>query len=422
MKVPYEFWLAFKFLKISIFNKNKNFISFISFISSLGIALGVASLIIVISIMNGFEKEVRNRMLSFLPHIEVYVKEVNAIDFINSWKGIFDKYIKDINNIKSGTPFVSSQAIIMKNKILNGVLINGIDIQDKNNISDITNYMIHGKIQDLIHGKYNIVIGKNLANAIDANIGDSIYLISSNSFSHIIGFTPNIKKFNITGIFDSGYYEYDMNMVIINILDAINIAGESSLYGIKLKTDNMYIAPLISKKINSILPNFMLAIDWSQTNKNWFSAIQTEKKIMFIILMIIVLIAVFNLLSSLVMTVNDKEKDIAILRTFGAQAINISYIFVIQGLIISIIGITLGSILGILITTNLDIIFIFLENIIGFNPMPKEIYLLDKIPYDIRIIDIFKIICLTLVMSFLATIYPSMQASKTQPAHILRNN
>lgn len=425
MKIPYEFWFAMKFSRIYCnnrkFNRDNHFISFVTLMSSLGIALGVASLIIVLSVMNGFQKEVRERMLSMLPHIELYIKDYTSTNILHNWEEIFNLSSKSVNNINAGSPFVSSQAVLMKEKSLNGVQVKGIDFIHENEVSNISKYMLKGSLENIQENTFNIIIGSDLANNINAQIGDSIYLISPSATFNSFGFIPNIKKFNIIGIFASGYYEYDIGMVFINIKDAIKIFDNSAMCGIRLKISDMNLAPMISQELNDSLPDNILSIDWSLTHKNWFSAIQTEKKMMFLILMIIIIIAIFNLSTSLIMTVKDKEKDIAILKTFGINSINVAFIFILQGIIISIIGIIIGVLFGLIITLNLDSILFFIERIIGFSLMPKDVYLLDKLPYNIQIEDIVVIIFVTFFSSILATIYPSLKASRTEPAKILRN-
>ncbi len=412
----FEWVLALKFTRNSQSKKDK-FVSFIAALSMVGIALGVASLIIVISVMNGFQKEVRDKMLSVLSHIEI-----SAIDNNQNWRNISqqlnaDKYLQ--NKIKGVAPFTQGQAMLILNNIMLGAAIRGIDPQLENNVSDINKNLTPNNIQ-LQENSFNILIGKPLANYLNVNIGNSLTLAVPNNVASPLGITPRLKNVKIVGFFDTGHYEFDSSMLVMNIKDTQKLFMLDGLNQIRVKLYDMHQAPQIAQYIEKKFPQ-LNAKDWGQQNKTWFSAVQTEKRMMFLILSILVAVASFNLLSTLVMSVKDKQGNIAIMRTFGASSSSIKKIFIYQGLIIGIIGTLLGLIFGCLVAYNVGSIVDFLEQLFNTKFLPQSIYLISSMPSDPRIFDIGIITISSIVMTILATIYPAHRASNLYPAQVLRH-
>ncbi|WBF65824.1 MAG: ABC transporter permease [Candidatus Kinetoplastibacterium crithidii] len=418
--MPYEVWLAIKYSGLLNFKNKKNkIISFITTTSILGIAIGVAALIVILSVMNGFQKEVRNRMLDIIPHMEISVPGVDYNTFMSSYKK-FKSLIDKDSNIESSASFSLSQAIIIKDSNIVGVQIQGIDT-DFINVYRLDKNLFCGDLKSLKDNKFGVIIGLELSKLINANIGDSIAILAPNASSNIIGFTPSLKQFIVQGIFSSGYYEYDANMAFININDANNFFLNNTKNGIRFCVKDIYSTHISIKNIRSILPDYFSVEDWSNTNKFWFNAVQTEKRMMFLILSVVIAIASFNLFSSLTMLVSEKKYDIAIMRTFGVSHINISLIFLLTGLIIGLVGTIIGVISGIIMTHNIDLIVRLLEKIFMVNFFPVDLYVIGKLPYYINYFDILNIAIVSISLSLIATIYPSIKSSKYIPARVLNN-
>ncbi len=426
----FEWQLALKFTRRSQSKKDK-FVSFIAALSMLGIALGVAALIIVLSVMNGFQKEVRDRMLSVLSHIELTSFEPST-----NWQDI-SKNLQTSNiakNIQGIAPFAQGQAMLLHNGNMYGIGIRGIDPNSESSVSNImqsvrqktestqlNEFMPPQKIAEHMQaGSFNILIGKPLAEHLNVIIGDKITLAVANTNVTPLGVTPRLKSVHIAGILDTGHYEFDSSLIIMHFQDAKTLLMLDDISGMRIKLKNMFDAPLIARQIQSIFPN-LIAKDWGQQNKTWFSAVKTEKRMMFIILSLMIAVASFNLVSTLVMSVKDKQGNIAIMRTFGAAASSIKKIFIYQGLIIGIGGTLLGLIFGCLIAYNVGFLVSFIENIFNTKFLPESIYLISSMPSDPRLSDISIITIGSMAMTVLATIYPSHRASRLYPADVLRH-
>ncbi|MBW0454392.1 MAG: ABC transporter permease [Candidatus Kinetoplastibacterium crithidii] len=418
--IPYEVWLAIKYSGLLNFKNKKNkIISFITITSICGIAIGVAALIVILSVMNGFQKEVRDRMLDIIPHMEVFIPGVDYNTFINSYKK-FKPLVDQDSNIESSASFSLSQAIVLKGSNIIGVQIQGIET-DFINVYKLDKNLFCGDIKNLKDNEFGVIIGLELSKFMNVSIGDSITVLAPNASSNIIDFSPCLKHFVVQGIFSSGYYDYDANMVFININDANNFFLNSMKNGIRFCVKDVHSTPISVKNIRNILPDYFSVEDWSNTNKFWFNAVQTEKRMMFLILSVIIAIASFNLFSSLTMLVSEKKYDIAIMRTFGVSYINISLIFLLTGLIIGFVGTIIGVISGIIITYNIDLIVCLIEKIFMVNFFPVESYIIGTLPYNINYLDILNIAIVSISLSFIATIYPSIKASKYMPARVLNN-
>ena len=386
-----------------------------------GIGLGVAALIIVLSVMNGFQKEVRDRMLSVLPHIELYAPRMAPEQVLGQWREIAGMAERN-PEIKGAAPFVAAQAMIVRGEVLNGVQIRGIDPQLEAAVSDVAGQMIAGKLDALAPGSYAIVLGNQLASALGVVTGDTVLVLAPQGSISPAGFAPRMRQFTVAGIYSSGYYEYDASLAFINYEDGAKVFRDSGAGGVRLRIADMQRAPLVAMELGSVLPPFVRAQDWTQNNRTWFAAVQTEKRMMFLILALIVAVAAFNLLSSLVMAVKDKRSDIAILRTLGATPREIARIFLVQGSLIGVVGTLLGVGLGAVVAYNIDIIVPFIERLLGVQFLPQQIYFISELPSNPQITDIAVVAATSLVLSLLATLYPSWRASSLQPAQVLRHD
>jgi lipoprotein-releasing system permease protein len=425
MKLPYELWIGARYAGLSSLRGRKGrrdrFVSFVAATSMAGIALGVAALIVVLSVMNGFQKEVRDRMLSVLPHIEVYVSGGDPERILSQWKTIAEDALRS-PSVKAAAPFVSAQGMLMHGQELRGVQVRGIDPATESGVSEVGRQMIAGKLSDLKAGGFGIVLGQELADLMGIRIGQTVMMLAPQANVGPAGVTPRMRQFTLVGVFRSGHYEYDSSLAFVDVTDASKLFRESGSAGVRLRVDDMYRAPEIARSLIPLLPSNVLIGDWSRNNRTWFAAVQTEKRMMFLILALIVAVAAFNLLSSLVMAVKDKQSDIAILRSFGATPGEIARIFLVQGALIGVIGTLLGVTGGMAIAFNIDVIVPAIERVLGTQFLPREVYFISSLPSDPRMADILTIGVTSLIMSLVATLYPSWRASRLQPAQVLRHD
>ena len=390
--------------------------SFISGISVASIALGVMALIIVLSVMNGFQKEVRDRMLSVLSHAEVY----NLAGSVGNWQDTLGTLKVAESRIVAGAPFVSGQALLSAGAGVQGAMVRGIDPAAEPSVSEIPSAVRMGSVDNLKAGSFGIILGRDLARQLRVGPGDKVTLIVSKGNVTPAGFVPRMKQMTVMGLVDSGHYEFDSTLCVINVKDAATLFRTGGATGIRLKLSDMNEAPAVVRSIRQHLPSGWYATDWTMQNRTWFAAVQVEKTMMSIILFLIVLVGAFGLVSTLVMTVTEKQSDIAILRTLGASPGSIMRIFMIQGSIVGFTGVAVGVSLGLLIACNLDVIVPFIEGILGVEFLPKEIYFISSMPSDPRASDIVPIAVLSFAMSLIATLYPSWRAARTRPAEALR--
>ncbi len=386
-----------------------------------GIALGVAALIVVLSVMNGFQKEVRDRMLSVLPHIELFVPGADPASVLAKWTEIADAALKS-PSVLAAAPFVAAQGMLLRGQVLRGVQVRGIDPAAEKSVSDVAGQMVTGSLADLHPGDFGIVLGQDLADALGVHRGDPVMMLAPQANVSPVGFTPRMRQFTVVGTFRSGHYEYDSSLAFTDVTDAAKLFRDGSMAGVRLRVDDMGRAPEIAQSLTPLLPPRVLAADWSRNNRTWFAAVQTEKRMMFLILALIVAVAAFNLLSSLVMAVKDKQSDIAILRTFGSTPAEIARIFLVQGALIGVVGTLLGVGLGAAIAYNIDVLVPGLEHLFGVKFLPREVYFISALPSDPRLSDTVTIAVTSLVLSLLATLYPSWRASRLQPAQVLRHD
>lgn len=390
--------------------------SFISGISVASIALGVMALIIVLSVMNGFQKEVRDRMLSVLSHAEVY----NLAGSVGNWQDTLGTLKVAESRIVAGAPFVSGQALLSAGAGVQGAMVRGIDPAAEPSVSEIPSAVRMGSVDNLKAGSFGIILGRDLARQLRVGPGDKVTLIVSKGNVTPAGFVPRMKQMTVMGLVDSGHYEFDSTLCVMNVTDAATLFRTGGATGIRLKLSDMNEAPAVVRSIRQHLPSGWYATDWTMQNRTWFAAVQVEKTMMSIILFLIVLVGAFGLVSTLVMTVTEKQSDIAILRTLGASPGSIMRIFMIQGSIVGFTGVAVGISLGLLIACNLDVIVPFIEGILGVEFLPKEIYFISSMPSDPRSSDIVPIAVLSFAMSLIATLYPSWRAARTRPAEALR--
>lgn len=417
MALPFELAVGLRYTKAGRRGRRKDgFMSFISGISVASIALGVMALIIVLSVMNGFQKEVRDRMLSVLSHAEVY----NLAGSVGNWQDTLGTLKAAESRIVAGAPFVSGQALLSAGAGVQGAMVRGIDPAAEPSVSDIPSAVRMGSVDNLKAGSFGIILGRDLARQLRVGPGDKVTLIVSKGNVTPAGFVPRMKQMTVMGLVDSGHYEFDSTLCVMNVTDAATLFRTGGATGIRLKLSDMNEAPAVVRSIRHHLPSGWYATDWTMQNRTWFAAVQVEKTMMSIILFLIVLVGAFGLVSTLVMTVTEKQSDIAILRTLGASPGSIMRIFMIQGSIVGFTGVAVGVSLGLLIACNLDVIVPFIEGILGVEFLPKEIYFISSMPSDPRASDIVPIAVLSFAMSLIATLYPSWRAARTRPAEALR--
>ena len=415
MNLPYEFRIGLRYTRAGRRARRRNgFISFISAISMAGIALGVAALIIVLSVMNGFTKEVRDRMLSVLSHIEVSAFNGPLPD----WRRVAEQAGKN-PAVVAAAPFINAQAMFMRDDTVRGALVRGIDPNTEPSVSDIAR-LTSGRLDELVPGEFNVVLGAELARALGVMRGDRVTLVAPQGNVTPAGVVPRMRQFKVSGVFSSGHFEYDSSLALIHLDDADRLFRAGGPTGVRLRLADMQRAPQVARELAGTLEPGLMLRDWSRQNPTWFAAVQTEKRMMWIILTLIVAVAAFNLVSTLVMTVTEKQSDIAILRTLGARPGSVMAIFIVQGALIGVIGTLLGVGGGLLIANNLDVIVPAIERVFGVQFLPKEIYFISSLPSDPRASDIVPITVISLVLSLLATLYPSWRASRTRPAEALR--
>jgi lipoprotein-releasing system permease protein len=413
--LPYELFIGLRYTRA----KRKNhFISFISLTSMVGIALGVAALIIVLSVMNGFQSELRSRILGVASHIEI----TEYANQLSEWKAL-TKQVELQPQVQASAPYIMAQGMLSNAQAVQGALVRGIKPDAENKVADLGKNMKQGQLSDLRAGAFHIVLGADLAYALGVNVGDKVVLMAPQGQFTPTGVVPRIKQFTVVGLFQIGMYEYDAGLALIHIQDAAKLyrMGDN-VSGLRLKINDLFDAPATTQELaKTLLPLGAYYItDWTQQHANFFKAIQLEKRVMFIILTLIVAVAAFNIVSTLVMAVTDKRADIAIMRTLGASPRSIMQIFIIQGALIGIIGTFFGAALGVVIALNIDTIIPFIENLFHVQFLAKDVYYISDLPSKLEWSDTITIIITSIVLSLMATLYPSYKASKINPAEALR--
>ncbi|BBF84465.1 lipoprotein releasing system transmembrane protein LolC [Aquitalea magnusonii] len=413
MQWPFEVLIGLRYLRAK---RRNGFISFISLISIVGIALGVAALIIVLSVMNGFQKEIRGRILSVASHVEI-----SAFDGrLPQWQSMAKVAERD-SHVLAAAPFVNGQGLFSAYGNVRGGMVRGIEPVLEDKVVDVGQHMLKGRLEALKPGSFGIVLGVELARQLNVGLGDKVTLFTPEGTVTPAGMIPRYKQFTVIGIFKVDMFEYDASLAMIHLQDAqvLSRMGDT-VSGVRLKLDDPMLAPLVKANLQQALAQQAQVSDWTDTNANYFRAVQIEKRMMTIILTLIVAVAAFNLVSTLVMVVTDKQADIAILRTLGAAPSSIMKIFMIQGSVAGVSGTLAGVVGGVLVALNLDVIVPLIERVLGTKLLSSEVYMIDYLPSDVQLGDVSTITVIALLLALLATIYPSWRAARTQPAEALR--
>ncbi len=415
MQIPYELALGWRYTRAGRASRRNGFISFISGVSMLGIALGVAALIIVLSVMNGFQKEVRERMLSVVSHIEVLAPGGAALLDLPAAL----QQLRSHPQVVGAAPFVAAQALLARGETMKGVVLRGIDPALEGEVTDLA--AAHPEVlAQLQPGAFRVVLGLELARQLGVRVGDVVTLVAPSGQVTPAGVLPRLKQMTVAGLFHSGHYEYDAALALMHVEDAQRLLRLEGPTGVRLKLHDLHQAPAVARELAHTLTEHLVLRDWTQQNKTWYAAVQLEKRMMFIILTLIVAVAAFNLVSTLVMTVQDKRADIAILRTLGASPRSIMAVFVVQGALVGVVGTLAGLLLGLAVAWNIDVIVPAIERLLHTSFLPQDIYLISHMPSDPQAADIVPIALISLVLAFVATVYPSWRASRVNPAQALR--
>ncbi len=416
MNWPYELQIGWRYTRAGRTGRRNGFISFISGVSMLGIALGVMALIVVLSVMNGFQKEVRDRMLAVIAHIEVFSSDGNALP---DWQQTAAEARRNPNVIGTA-PFIEVQALIARGDAIRGTVVRGISPAEEASVTDIVAQNKDTTFARLQPGSWGVVLGIELARELGVHTGDKVTLMAPGGQVTPAGVVPRLKQLTLVGTFDSGHYEYDSTLAMVHLDDAAKLFQVDGPTGVQLRLKDQQQAREVAAQLATSMGPRYIVRDWTQTNRNWFTAVQLEKRMMFIVLTLIVAVAAFNLVSTLVMTVTDKQADIAILRTLGASPRSVMGIFMVQGALSGVIGTLSGVLIGLLVAYNVGAIVALLERLSGLTFLPASVYLISRMPSDPQQGDIVPIVIASLVLSFLATVYPSWRASRVQPADALR--
>ncbi|MGH1543673.1 MAG: lipoprotein-releasing ABC transporter permease subunit [Arenicella sp.] len=405
-------------LRYSRAKRRNGFISFIGWVSIVGIAIGVLALIVTISVMNGFGQELRGRMLDVASHVTV---EGRAGNWLDNWQDEVQQ-VQRVVGTDDVAPYINGQGLATLGSSVNAALIRGIDPELELKVSKIQQYLMPGtSFSDLVAGKYRVIIGQDLARLLNVELGEKITLMAPQGQATPGGLIPRLRRFEVVGIFDLGMYEVDSTLALVHIDDAAKLyKTKGGISGLRVKLNDVYQAPDIRDELYVQYGRKYFVTDWTQQHKNFFRALVVEKRVMFILLFLIVAVAAINIVSTLVMVVTDKQADIAILRTMGLSPGGIMRIFFVQGATSGLVGTFIGAVLGVLIALNLGSIIGFLEGVFGFQFFPPDVYVITNFPAELRMADLLSIVLGSLFISMVATLFPAWRASKIQPAEALR--
>jgi lipoprotein-releasing system permease protein len=409
----YEFWVGLRYTRAK---RRNHFISFISLISMLGIGLGVAALIVVLSVMNGFQKELRTRILGVVSHVQIS----GVGGELANWQQTIDA-VAQHPRVRSAAPYVQAQSMLSLDQQVRGTVVRGILPDAEEKVADFAQHMKIGRLEDLADGEFNIVLGMELARALNVGIGDKVTLIAPQGLVTPAAVLPRIKQFKVTGIFEVGMLEFDSGLALIHLADAQKLYRlEDRVTGVRLKVDDLFAAPGIGREMLRYIDADAFVSDWTRSHANFFRAVQIEKNMMFLILLLIVAVAAFNIVSTLVMAVTDKQADIAILRTLGASPGSIMQVFIVQGALIGLIGLGVGVAGGVALALNIETVVPFIERLFGIEFLAKDVYYISDLPSDLQWRDVGIITVVSFLLTLVATLYPSWRASRTNPAEALR--
>jgi len=409
---PLELFIGIRYIRAK---RRNHFISFISVVSMLGLVIGITALITVISVMNGFDTELRSRILGMVSQATI----TGVSNSMPNWQQALA--IAEQNpHVRGAAPYVEQYALLHGNDANQGAVIRGILPDQEPKVADIGSKMVAGKLSALTDGSWGIVLGRDLALQLGVNVGDKLVVYAPVISVTPIGAVPRLRRFTVVGIFEAGMQEYDSGLAIVNLHDAERLYQMNGPSGIRLKLDDLFVANRVSTTLAQRLGDAYLVRGWMQQHANFFKAIAMEKIVMFIILSLIVAVAAFNLVSSLVMLVTDKQSDIAILRTLGATPRSIMGVFMIQGMMIGVMGIVIGVVCGVALAINVPTIVDWIQNITGYQFLPESVYYINNVPSKLSWASVGWITGMAFLFSLLATIYPAWRASRTQPAEALR--
>ncbi|MDH3634892.1 MAG: lipoprotein-releasing ABC transporter permease subunit [Gammaproteobacteria bacterium] len=412
MKMPLEVFVGLRYTRAK---RRNHFISFITMISMLGITLGVMALIVVLSVMNGFENELRGRILGMVSHVTVS----SFRGPLQEWHALRSETLEHPEVI-GAAPYTEAEAMISNLSSVSGALIRGIDPEFETSVSEIHDNMKFGVLGDLVAGEYGIILGSGLANTLDVVPGDRVTMVTPQATSSPLGFLPRLRRFKVVGIFEIGVYEYDRSSAIIHYQDASRLFRlDGGVSGLRLKLEDLDLAPQVRQELKQSIGLEYWVSDWTLRHSNYFKAVRTEKTVMFIILSLIVAVAAFNIVSTLVMVVTDKQSDIAILRTLGMSPLSIMWVFMVQGTLIGLIGTLLGLVSGVVVASHIDVIVPALEQFFHTQFLPRGVYPITDLPSEMKQSDVIKIVLLSFGLSIVATLYPALRASRTRPAEAL---
>jgi lipoprotein-releasing system permease protein len=412
-KLPYELFIGLRYTRAK---RRNHFISFISLTSMLGIALGVAALITVLSVMNGFQNELRTRILGVAAHVEIS----GPGDMLSDWQ-VVAKIAAADPRVAGTAPYVNAQGMLTYDGAVRGAIIRGILPEREEQVAAFASHMKSGSLMALKPGEYGIVLGAELARALAVIVGDKVTLIAPQGQVTPAGIVPRLKQFRVVGIFEIGMFEYDSGLALIDLQDAQRLYRmQDQVSGVRLRLHDLYQAPQVAADLLPRLGADVYVTDWTRSHVNFFRAVQMEKNVMFIILLLIVAVAAFNIVSTLVMAVTDKQPDIAILRTLGAAPSGIMAVFIVQGALIGVIGTLIGVAGGVLLALNIHVVVPFIERLFHVHFLAKDVYYISELPSQLEWRDVITIAAVSFVLSLLATLYPSWRASRVNPAEALR--
>ncbi|MHB1144196.1 MAG: lipoprotein-releasing ABC transporter permease subunit [Thiobacillus sp.] len=411
--LPFELLIGLRYTHAK---RRNHFISFISIVSMAGIALGVMALIVVLAVMNGFQEELRARILGVAAHLEISAPGERLSD----WRGVLAQAQQNAE-VMSGAPYVNAQGMLANGDMVRGAIIRGVLPELENRVADFAQHMKAGKLADLKPGEFGIVLGGELARVLNVYPGDKVVLLTPQGNITPAGVMPRVKQFTVTGIFEAGMFEYDSGLALIHLQDAQKLLrlGED-VSGVRLKLNELFRAPFVTRDLSQSLKGDYYLTDWTKSHANFFRAVAIEKRMMFLILLLIVAVAAFNIVSTLVMAVTDKQSDIAILRTLGARPGSIMKIFIVQGSFIGVFGTLLGVAGGVLLALNLETVVPVIERMAGMDLFPADVYYINELPSKLDWGEVGLISGISLLISLLATLYPSWRASRINPAEALR--
>lgn len=411
---PLELFIGFRYTRAK---RRNQFVSFISLSSILGIALGVTALITVLSVMNGFERDLRDKILGMIAHATVEARNGGMDD----WQSVVDEARRH-PQVEGAAPYVSGEVMITRGGEVSGTMLRGVLPEEEGDVSRVMDHIEGDAAASLREGEYNIILGWALARELGVRRGDRVTVVTPEARATVAGIVPRLKRFRVVGTFDVGMYEYDRGVALVHMRDAATVMRlGDGVSGVRLQFQDLMDAPWLAGEVGQSLGEGGYRVsDWTQEHASFFRAVQTEKTVMFVILALIIGVAAFNIVSTLVMMVTDKQADIAILRTLGVSPRGVMAIFLIQGTVIGVCGTVLGVAGGIGLSLNVDAIMGGLESVFGFQLLPPDIYYLSDLPSELRILDITRIALLSFALSVVATLYPAWRASRTQPAEALR--